>query len=193
MFLFTDAHVAEEGFLEFINNMLTTGMVPALYEQDEKDGCINSVRKEAKEKGIVETPDSLWNYYVQKCRNNMHIVLAMSPSGDKLRIRCRNFPGLISNAVIDWFFTWPEDALQKVAEFFLSETPLPSEHRDNVVNHLVFGHLKVMGLAERFLGELRRFYYVTPKNYLDYIANYKSQLAEQGMFIDKSVKASTAD
>lgn len=33
VFLFTDAHVVEEGFLEFINNMLTTGMVPALFEQ----------------------------------------------------------------------------------------------------------------------------------------------------------------
>ena len=30
VFLFTDAHVAEEGFLEFINNMLTTGMVITL-------------------------------------------------------------------------------------------------------------------------------------------------------------------
>ena len=39
VFLFTDAHVALEGFLEFLNNMLTTGMVPALYEQDEMDGA----------------------------------------------------------------------------------------------------------------------------------------------------------
>jgi dynein heavy chain len=41
MFLFTDAHVADEGFLELINNMLTSGMVPALYDDGEKDGLIN--------------------------------------------------------------------------------------------------------------------------------------------------------
>lgn len=41
MFLFTDAHVADEGFLELINNMLTSGMVPALYDDSEKDGLIN--------------------------------------------------------------------------------------------------------------------------------------------------------
>jgi dynein heavy chain, axonemal len=46
MFLFTDAHVADEGFLELINNMLTSGMVPALYEDSEKDGLINGVRDE---------------------------------------------------------------------------------------------------------------------------------------------------
>ncbi|XP_005112302.2 dynein heavy chain 10, axonemal [Aplysia californica] len=42
VFLFTDQHVAEEGFLELINNMLTTGMVPALYADDEKEGIIGS-------------------------------------------------------------------------------------------------------------------------------------------------------
>lgn len=41
MFMFTDAHVADEGFLELINNMLTSGMVPALYDDGEKDGLIN--------------------------------------------------------------------------------------------------------------------------------------------------------
>lgn len=94
VFLFTDAHVVEEGFLEFINNMLTTGMVPALYDQDEKDSLSNSVRSEVKALNLPETTDNLWSFYVNKCRNNLHIVLAMSPSGSKLRIRCRNFPGL---------------------------------------------------------------------------------------------------
>lgn len=40
MFLFTDSHVADEGFLELVNNMLTSGMVPALYDDGEKDMCI---------------------------------------------------------------------------------------------------------------------------------------------------------
>lgn len=35
-FLFTDSHVTEEGFLELINNMLTQGMVPALFDEDGK-------------------------------------------------------------------------------------------------------------------------------------------------------------
>lgn len=43
VFLFTDAHVADEGFLELINNMLTSGMVPALFKEDEKDGMIGQV------------------------------------------------------------------------------------------------------------------------------------------------------
>ena len=33
----------EEGFLELINNMLTSGMVPALYADDEKENIISQV------------------------------------------------------------------------------------------------------------------------------------------------------
>ena len=45
VFLFTDAHVAQEGFLELINNMLTSGMVPALFPDDEKEALIGQVRR----------------------------------------------------------------------------------------------------------------------------------------------------
>lgn len=46
MFLFTDAHVANEGFLELINNMLTSGMIPALYDDGEKDALVAGIREE---------------------------------------------------------------------------------------------------------------------------------------------------
>lgn len=46
MFLFTDSHVANEGFLELINNMLTSGMIPALYDDGEKDALIAGIREE---------------------------------------------------------------------------------------------------------------------------------------------------
>ncbi|MBK8156788.1 MAG: hypothetical protein IPK55_12735 [Streptococcus sp.] len=50
-----------------------------------------------------ENEEAKWAYFVNHCRDNLHIVLAMSPAGDKLRVRCRNFPGLVSNTSIDWF------------------------------------------------------------------------------------------
>ena len=42
--MFTDAHVLEEGFLELINNLLTIGMVPALFDEDEKKGMFDKLR-----------------------------------------------------------------------------------------------------------------------------------------------------
>ncbi len=36
VFLFADAHVKDENFLEIINNMLTSGVAPALFPEEEK-------------------------------------------------------------------------------------------------------------------------------------------------------------
>ena len=143
LFLFTDAHVIEEGFLELINNLLTIGMVPALFDEDEKKNMSDKIKDEAKKNGVQETKEDLWNYFVDKTRNNLHIVLAMSPAGNTLRIRCRNFPGLISNTQIDWFFAWPQEALVSVADFYLKDMELPQEHRPEIINHIVHVHLSV--------------------------------------------------
>lgn len=77
--------------------MLTIGMVPALFDEESKKKVSDKIKDEAKRKGVLETKDELWNYFLEKIRDNMHIVLCMSPAGDTLRIRCRNFPGLVSS------------------------------------------------------------------------------------------------
>ena len=51
------------------------------------------MRNEATAAGSAPARESIWQYFVNKCANNLHVVLAMSPVGDTLRTRCRNFPG----------------------------------------------------------------------------------------------------
>ena len=186
-FLFTDAHIAEEGFLEIINNILTTGMVPALYEADEKEAIVSQTREAATKAGIIPTGPNIWKFFISQCRHNLHVVLAMTPSGDDLRTRCRNFPGLISATVIDWFFTWPRDALHAVAQHFLKETPLPEANREDIYTHIVQVHCDTEASTVQFMQELRRYYTVTPKNFLDYLTNYKVQLQEKEDGIETSI------
>lgn len=45
-FLFTDAHVADEGFMEMVNSMLTTGMPAALFDDAEKEALVVDIRAE---------------------------------------------------------------------------------------------------------------------------------------------------
>jgi len=184
VFLFTDAHVAQEGFLELINNMLTSGMVPALFADDEKEAILNQVRPEAQKAGIGPSREAVWQYFVTKCANNLHIVLAMSPVGDTLKTRCRNFPGLVNNTSIDWFMPWPQQALFAVASKFLEEqSKIPDDFKDNVIAHVVKVHESVGVHSILFLQKLRRVNYVTPKNYLDFIKTYIKLLEEKDKFV----------
>lgn len=106
----------------------------------------------------------------------MHILMCMSPAGDTLRIRCRNFPGLISNTLVDWFFPWPEDALCDVANYFLLKVPLDAEHRTPVTDHVVMIHQSVQKFSVEFDAVYKRKNFSTPKNYLDFIKNYMNFL-----------------
>ena len=190
VFLFTDAHVLEEGFLELINNILTIGMVPALFGEDEKDALFNGgIRDQFRKTGGIETKENLWQYFVNKARDSMHVVLAMSPAGDTLRIRCRNFPGLVSSTSIDWFFTWPREALEAVATHFLQHEQFDEEsHRKPVTDHIVMVHSSVSEYSRRFEEQLKRKTFVTPKFYLDFIRSYRKLLGTKRTRSDQLVR-----
>jgi len=49
----------------------------------------------------------IWQYFLRKCKENIHIVLAMSPIGDDFKRRLRMFPSLVNCCAIDWFLAWP--------------------------------------------------------------------------------------
>lgn len=53
----------------------------------------------------------------------------MSPIGDAFRNRLRMFPSLINCCTIDWFQTWPTDALEMVANKFLEDVELEDDIR----------------------------------------------------------------
>ncbi|KEG14252.1 putative dynein heavy chain [Trypanosoma grayi] len=187
VFLFMDSHVKEEGFLELINNMLASGMVPALFTEEEKEPLYNSVTEEVEAAGLLPSKDNKWTAFVSRCRDNLHVVLSMSPSGDVLRTRCRSFPSLINNTTIDWFQKWPAQALEAVGKRMLKDEDLPEEMKRIIASHAVYVHMTADELSTHYLVELKRHNYVTPKNFLGFLANYSRLLITRREDIDDLV------
>lgn len=188
VFLFTDSQIVDETMLEDLNNVLNTGDVPNLFPQDETDRIVSDMIPVCKEAGIIETRDNCLAHFVSRVRDKLHIVLCMSPVGDALRIRCRQFPSLINCTTIDWFHGWPEAALIAVAERFLGDLELPSQDvRNSVVTMCGYVHRSIETTSLRFFAELKRRLYTTPKSYLDLINLYISML--KGLQDSVQVKA----
>ena len=180
MFLFNDTQIKDEGFLEDINNILSSGVVPNLFAKDEIPGIIDSIRKPALLAGLDETTDVLWNFFIDRVRSNLHVVLAMSPIGDSLRNRCRMYPGLVNCTTIDWFHTWPAEALQEVAMKFLAQVDFNDDsYRIKISTVFAEMHLSVINSSSRMLLELKRYNYVTPTNYLELVKGYRNLLKEK--------------
>ena len=174
-FLFTDEQVLDEGFLELINNILTTGIVPAIFEKAEKNQIIDEYKPLAVKLNLPETKDTAYGLYVNRIKDNLHLVISMSPSGDNLRNRCRNFPGLISSTTIDWFFEWPREALLQVANFlFTGYKAIEADSVPLLCEHIIKVHSSLKEFSAEAFNSQKRIIYTTPKNFLDYIKNFQS-------------------
>ena len=105
------------------------------------------------------------NDFVSLAKENIHIVLAMSPIGDDIKRRLRMFPALVNCCAIDFFLPWPKQALHSVAMHFLKDIPdLPQ--LNGIVDICVDMQTRVTDLAITYLNEMKRYYYVTPTSYL---------------------------
>ncbi|PVD19154.1 hypothetical protein C0Q70_21718 [Pomacea canaliculata] len=163
VFLFNDIQVVEEGFLEDINNILSSGEVPNLYKPDEFEEVRNALSDEVKKEGIDDNPQSVFTFLIDRVRANLHVVLCMSPVGEAFRVAL--------------------DALLEVADKYLNEMTLGSEeedkHKPSLAKIFSIMHKSVSDFSKRMLNEMRRYNYVTPTNYLELVSGYKKLLYEK--------------
>ena len=111
---------------------------------EDKDEIINGVRVICNQRKIIDTLDNINNLFVARVRENLHICLCMSPVGDTLRVRCRQFPSLINCCTLDWFARWPEEALLFVSTEFLKEVPdITEEVRSGLAEMCMKIHISV--------------------------------------------------
>ncbi|XP_027721801.1 dynein heavy chain 7, axonemal [Vombatus ursinus] len=183
VFLFTDTQIKRESFLEDINNLLNAGEVPNLFAVDEKQEICEKMRQIDRQRDRTKqtdgSPIALFNMFIDRCRDQLHVVLAMSPIGDAFRNRLRKFPALVNCCTIDWFQTWPEDALQAVASRFLEDVEMSEETRDGCIDMCKSFHTSTIELSESFHSELQRHNYVTPTSYLELISTFKTLLKKK--------------
>lgn len=181
VFLFSDTQIKNESFLEDINNMLNTGEVPNIFASDEKAAVIEQVRNALLKQNpkIDGSPTSLYNQFISRCKENLHIVFCMSPIGEAFRNRLRMFPSLVNCCTIDWFKVWPEDALDMVSVKFLEEVEMEPEIKKSVIEMCKMFHIGTRNLSFKYFESLRRHNYVTPTSYLELIQTYKQLLTKK--------------
>lgn len=183
VFLFTDTQIKEEAFLEDVNNMLNSGEVPNLFSAEEKIEICEKMRQIDRQRDkSVQTdgsPAALFNFFVQIVREQLHVVVCMSPIGAALRNRVRKFPAIVNCCTIDWFQPWPSDALLAVSTRFLADEVLTDLERKAAIEMCLEFHKSTQELSANFFLRLRRQTYVTPTSYLELIQTFKHLLNEK--------------
>ena len=111
LFLLTDTQIINEKFMIYLNDLLSSGNIPDLYNRDERDGIINTLTTKAKGRAIRPSPHLYGLFLSAKLGRTCTVVCASLPVGPSLRTRATRFPALSNCTVIDWFQPWPQQAL----------------------------------------------------------------------------------
>ena len=184
-FLFTDNEIKDESFLEYLNNVIATGEVSNLFARDEMDEMLQELVPVMKAEMPRHPPtnENLYEYFITRVRNNLHVVLCFSPVGEQFRRRSLMFPGLFSGCTMDWFFRWPKEALVQVAENFMNDPTFKIETTDGIKEQLVdvMGQIQdmVSEVCDQYFDRYRRRCHVTPKSYLSFLLGYKDLYAKK--------------
>ena len=69
--------------------------VAGLLPKDELDMIVNDIRPVMKLQapGVPDTWENLYGFFLNRVRDNLHMVLCFSPVGDKFSRRAQQFPG----------------------------------------------------------------------------------------------------
>uniref|UniRef100_A0A1B0AXU3 AAA+ ATPase domain-containing protein n=1 Tax=Glossina palpalis gambiensis TaxID=67801 RepID=A0A1B0AXU3_9MUSC len=177
VFLMTENQIKMELFLQDIDCLLNQGEVPNIYAIDEKQEILELVRLAAQggNRNIDISPLQVFAFFVNRCKRKVHIVLSLSPIGDALRTRVRLYPSLVNCCTIDWYQSWPEEALQMIAKISLESVEVPSDQiKQAIVETCQYFHTTASKVCADFCEATNRYIYLTNAYFLELILSFQS-------------------
>ena len=182
-FLLADADIKTEDFLEHINSVMATGEVAGLFQKDEREAMCAEIRNDfvKHRPGQEDTMTNLQQFFTDRVRDNLHIVLCFSPMSAKFAIRAQKFPAVFSAVNINWFLPWPESALTAVGTSFLSSFEIDADDatKRGLFEWLGAAYAAVNDVCALYYQTMRRHVYVTPRSFLVLVDLYKKLYAEK--------------
>ena len=192
-FIMDESNVLDSGFLERMNTLLANAEIPGLFEGDDFATLMTACKEGAQRQGLLlDSQEELYKWFTQQIVKNLHVVFTMNPPEEGLSSKAATSPALFNRCVLNWFGDWSDQALFQVGleltqhvdlerpqfvapdsiPIAFGDLTLPVSHRDAVVNAMVHVHHSLQGLNYRLLKQQGRVTYLTPRHYLDFVAQY---------------------
>ena len=106
-------------FLEDINGLLSSGDISGLFTLQDKDQLLQPLKEKYHQSGYTGT---LWDYYLSRVKNNLHIVLSMNYKHPLYALRTESNPAIFNACEINWMGTWSKYGMKYVPEKLLINT-----------------------------------------------------------------------
>ncbi|CDI82515.1 hypothetical protein EPH_0040020 [Eimeria praecox] len=177
--LLTDKDLKTDAFSDCLNSLLGSGQVPGMLDAESLGMLLKDLQPAAEAAKASLPPDAMIEFFQARVRENLRVLLCVSPIGSTMRDYCRMFPAFINETTIDWFFTWPQEALEEVAATFLESADIEASTREAVARASSYVHMDAVGEAEAFRKEAKRTSFITPTKFLRLVRGYCHTLKEK--------------
>jgi len=192
-FIMDESNVLDSGFLERMNTLLANGEVPGLFEGDDYSALLTACKEGAQRQGLLlDSQEELYKWFTQQIVRNLHVVFTMNPPQEGLSSKAATSPALFNRCVLNWMGDWSDQALFQVGyeltqsvdldkpnftapdniPVAYSGLSLPANHRDTIINSMVFIHHSVHKINQLLEKQQGITNYLTPRHYLDFVAQF---------------------
>lgn len=187
LFYIKNNDILQETFLEVVGNIMSSVNYQDMYNTEEISGIQESLKMNKKYYQLSNA--ERWEVFIANIKKNLHFVLCMYPHGCLLRNRIREIPALVNCCIIDWFFEWPESALEAVSKFFFkTELPITIEEKcSSAIKICTNFHTLAKSLSESYFSETKKQNYITPAHFIQFLKTLKKIYKSKEETIQKQI------
>jgi dynein heavy chain len=170
--IFSESQIQHPAMLGDLCTILNRGDFEEWFSQEQQDKAIGALYKMVlrKRKGIKPSNEEVFRYFIAQCRKHIRCIFRFSGQGDALRNYLRDFPALLNCCTIDWFHSWPKQALIDVAERTIKIAA--NVPKDTLIDVCANVHEISAQSADRYHAEYDKKFHATPGRYLQFLAMF---------------------
>ncbi|TMW62553.1 hypothetical protein Poli38472_005171 [Pythium oligandrum] len=182
-----DHHFTQDAILEITNSLLSSGEVPGLYTHEEIEPQISPLKEkmlEAIGSGSQTHIRTVYDYFVSRVCQYVHVVLGMDARHPQFLMRCESNPALYTCCAIVWMGEWSPQSMKKIPELLLNGSELVDTlPKTTPLVASVYESCKgLLGATPRvfvgFLGAWRTLFEAKSKQVVQEIKHLKSGLSK---------------
>ncbi|CAL7950071.1 unnamed protein product [Xylocopa violacea] len=168
-------------FLHDISCLLATGDIPDLFSIKERCSIIEMVRLYAQggNKNDEISNHAVMNYFLQQCRNKLHIIICFSSTNEAIRLYLHKYPELVKYCAINWYEIWPTEVLTQVGLKYVQDINIEENIKINVVKACIKLHNNAKEMSAKYNKENGIKIHVTLSAFLHMLKLYVHLLSKK--------------
>eukprot|EP00884_Botryococcus_braunii_P014224 jgi/Botrbrau1/22802/Bobra.0132s0127.1 len=180
VFLIEESQLIDKLMLADIETMVSKGVVPHLFSKEDVLEILQDISPCARREAVSEQREVLLDFFWRRVKQNLRVILCISPSTSSLRSHARLYPSLMACMSVDWFLDWPEEALYDVGMKDLETCASVPPHLISLLCQVfVKGHASAQQANCLHNKSRHGKALISPVRYLDTLKHFRELLIEK--------------